>query len=136
MVHLLESAQVVLSCPRPGWVCQCGVVDLVFYTSYVSVPYDLLMKYICRAEGLVLRMPERQRLQHVETLDQAERGEWAHRLANSSLYQQERRCNAGGHRCASTVQGLKLSRFRGRRNPTAGKPEKRPPTKEVSGHEN
>lgn len=100
MVHLLESAQVVLSCPRPGWVCQCGVVDLVFYTSYVSVPYDLLMKYICRAEGLVLRMPERQRLQHVETLDQAERGEWAHRLANSSLYQQERRCNAGGHRCA------------------------------------
>ena len=53
-------------------------------TDYVQVPLDLLMRYLCRAESLALRIPEKQRLSHLETLDRAERAEWAHRLANSS----------------------------------------------------
>ena len=53
-------------------------------TDYVQVPLDLLMRYLCRAESLALRIPEKQRLSHLENLDRAERAEWAHRLANSS----------------------------------------------------
>ena len=53
-------------------------------TDYVQVPLHLLMRYLCRAESLALKIPERQRLSHLEALDRAERAECAHRLANSS----------------------------------------------------
>ena len=53
-------------------------------TKYVLVPYDILQKYLCRAESFCLKTPESSRLGRLETLDRAERGEWAHRFANST----------------------------------------------------
>eukprot|EP00435_Cladocopium_sp_Y103_P064721 s1013_g26.t1 len=53
-------------------------------TKYVLVPYDILQKYLCRAESFCLKTPESSRLSRLETLDRAERGEWAHRFANST----------------------------------------------------
>ena len=50
---------------------------------YVHVPYDVVLKYLCRAESLCYRMGEGARLGRLEQLDRAERSEWAHRLANS-----------------------------------------------------
>ena len=47
---------------------------------YVQAPYDIVIKYFCRAESLCLRMNEGSRLHR---LDVAERSEWAHRLANA-----------------------------------------------------
>ena len=51
---------------------------------HVQVPLDVLLKYLYRCEKLALQLPERARLQHIQSLDRAERGEWAQRFANSS----------------------------------------------------
>eukprot|EP00435_Cladocopium_sp_Y103_P043743 s279_g12.t1 len=53
-------------------------------TKYVLVPYDVLQKYLCRAESFCLKIRDGSRLSRLESLDRAERGEWAHRLANST----------------------------------------------------
>eukprot|EP00438_Fugacium_kawagutii_P015959 Skav227096 [mRNA] locus=scaffold199:6515:11398:+ [translate_table: standard] len=53
-------------------------------TKYVLVPYDVAMRYFCRAEMFALKLSERTRLARLAQLDRQERSEWAHRLANSA----------------------------------------------------
>eukprot|EP00438_Fugacium_kawagutii_P003196 Skav218041 [mRNA] locus=scaffold214:640892:642988:+ [translate_table: standard] len=52
--------------------------------SYVEVPYDIVLKYYCRAESWAMRSSGGNLLARLESLDKAERAEWAHRLATSS----------------------------------------------------
>ena len=72
---VIESAQVVLA-------GSCDGRSLNSY-EYVQVPYDIVIKYFCRAESLCLRMNAGSRPHRLEQLDLAERSERAHRLANS-----------------------------------------------------
>ena len=49
--------------------------------AYVEVPFDVITKYLCRAESWAMRTTEQYRLSLLASLDRAERAEWAHRLA-------------------------------------------------------
>ena len=66
---------------RPRWNLQSATSDT---TRHVMAPYDGLQKYLCRAESFCLKVPDGIRLGRLEALDRAERGEWAHRFANSN----------------------------------------------------